>query len=176
MLQRQRRLHRAAAERGPNIAVCGEVRGKAWERAIKEEIICSVALNFCTEQLGCVCWGAVASPYPMGMLLQCFSRSLRRLLALFMFVSCCAVVWLWLLSPTTSRCRPPTTTRPPQDLVLARMFSNCSHCCAGPCAAYGQLSVPAADVFWGTTGFGVASAEIVMCIYLSVGYNTVNYR
>lgn len=57
-------------------AGCGEARGKAEARAIKEERICSLALNFCTEQLGCVCRGAVASPCPTGTSLQCFSRSL----------------------------------------------------------------------------------------------------
>lgn len=47
--------------------------------------------------------------------------------------------------PPLSADLPPPP--PPQELVLARAFSNCSHPCVRPCAAHGQLSVPAADVF-----------------------------
>lgn len=108
----------------------GEAGGKAEARAIKEERICSLALNFCTEQLGCVCRGAVASPCPTGTSLQCFSRSLcRAVSSLFCVCVFCFCVWtepaeaVAAFPPPRRQRRPPTSTAPPRDLALARAAS-----------------------------------------------------
>lgn len=70
----------------------GEERGKASEGAVREEIICSSALNFCTERFGCVCRGAAPVPREHGHnAFPCTALSL----SLFHVPH---LLWLWLLS------------------------------------------------------------------------------
>lgn len=113
---------RRAAEHGDVLcAGRGEARGKASERAVREEIICSSALNFCTERFGCVCRGATPGPRPTGTRSQCLSRSLHGTVSLlfFMFHICCGC-----------GCFPQRV-----GLVLGRTLPGvCWHCCVTPVA------------------------------------------
>lgn len=70
----------------------GQARGKASGRAVREERICSSALNFCTERFGCVCRGAAPVPREHGY-------SAFRCTALSLSLFCVShLLWLSLLS------------------------------------------------------------------------------